>query len=287
MQPAPLNADWLESELAHLGCDLQFFTEIGSTNEWARLNLPQQASQRQRPLLVIAEQQSQGKGRDGNNWLSTQGALTWSLCLPRRNREHTRAPAASLLPIAVGIRLCQLLQQYTSESIVLKWPNDICVAPAPAPDPAPVSSALVENPERPPALRKLGGILIEQPAAELIIGVGINANNPVHSASGSQEFRTPPTSLIELNAGQPVDRNGLCREAVAALIDLFQNPITPEETLLQFEQLDCLRGKALSLETPQGTRQGIADGIDTAGALRVISENQTHCVHSARHLELL
>ena len=114
------------------------------------------------PSLLVAEQQTRGRGRLGRSWVSSAGAsLTFSLALPL-------APAHwGGLSLAVGLALAEALDPLPAAGqpparlrIALKWPNDLW---------------LQEGPGRG---RKLGGVLIEVVSVGdrrlCVVGVGLN-----------------------------------------------------------------------------------------------------------------
>lgn len=104
-------------------------------------------------LVVVAAEQTQGRGRHGRRWLSPAGNLYMSVLLrpTRPMREF-----ASLSPVA-GLAACRGIMRATSGTVRprLKWPNDVLAGEA-----------------------KLGGILLEAAAAEgsaaVVVGIGIN-----------------------------------------------------------------------------------------------------------------
>jgi BirA family biotin operon repressor/biotin-[acetyl-CoA-carboxylase] ligase len=104
-------------------------------------------------MAVIAETQTAGRGRQGRDWIDRPGgSLLFSLCW-----RTLRAPEALAgLSLAVGVAVCEALEQDGAAGLKLKWPNDVLHAH-----------------------RKLGGILVESlpNSAEgsiVIVGVGIN-----------------------------------------------------------------------------------------------------------------
>jgi BirA family biotin operon repressor/biotin-[acetyl-CoA-carboxylase] ligase len=105
--------------------------------------------------VVLAESQTQGRGRRGRNWESPQGNLYFSVLL-----ENTRDP---LLPLRAGLALAEATQVG-----LLKWPNDLL-----APDG-----------------RKLGGVLIEAENERAFLGVGLNVRvAPLPNSAALEEFR--------------------------------------------------------------------------------------------------
>lgn len=105
--------------------------------------------------LVVAERQTEGRGRLGRPWLSPPGNLYFSLLL--------FGPMPELLPLRAGVALAE-----AAGCAGLKWPNDL------------VS----------PDGRKIGGILIERDNHRLILGVGVNVEQaPLPTAAALCEFR--------------------------------------------------------------------------------------------------
>ena len=154
------------------GFTVEVLPRIDSTN--TELMRRARAGQTE-PILLIAEDQTAGKGRQGRPWSNAPGSsLMCSLALPLAPRDW------SGLSLAVGVAMAQALQPTDPNAalrIGLKWPNDLW---------------LTDD-------RKLGGILIETanlPQARrgeryVIIGMGVNIQPPV--ATGS--WATRPASL--------------------------------------------------------------------------------------------
>ena len=106
------------------------------------------------PCLRVAEQQTDGRGRQGRRWQSARGAsLTFSLALPIARADW------SGLSLALGVAIAEALDP-AGDRIGLKWPNDLWLLDAPG------------------CGRKLGGILVETVTAGrprvAVIGVGLN-----------------------------------------------------------------------------------------------------------------
>ena len=93
--------------------------------------------------IVLAIEQTQGRGRRGNVWESQLGGFFGSIV----SAKH------ELLPLVVGISIINALEQYC-EGLSLKWPNDI----------------ILED-------KKLGGILCEDFGTYSVIGIGLNLDN--------------------------------------------------------------------------------------------------------------
>ncbi|NNG24656.1 biotin--[acetyl-CoA-carboxylase] ligase [Telluria aromaticivorans] len=138
--------------LARAGVAIEVVAETGSTNA----DLLARAAQLTEPLLLVAENQTAGRGRAGRSWLSSsEGSLTFSLAW----KFDGGPQALSGLPLAVGVALGDVLGQLGVQ-VQLKWPNDV----------------LKDG-------DKLAGILIETQAAQgggtwAIIGIGLNLIMP-------------------------------------------------------------------------------------------------------------
>src|SRR5258706_6407854 len=131
-----------------------------------------------RPVLLLADEQTAGRGRRGRRWHSAPGAgLTFSVAVALRRplRELTA------LPLAAGVAVARALHSLGVARAALKWPNDIVVEGA-----------------------KLGGILAETKssggAVKAVIGVGINLRG---AGELETRLRRRGTALERFMAGSP------------------------------------------------------------------------------------
>lgn len=205
------------------------------------------------PCLLVAENQTGGRGRLGRNWQSAPGAsLTFSLSLPIARADW------SGLSLVVGLALADALdprQGGAPPRIGLKWPNDLWLMDGPAQG------------------RKLGGILIETVAAGrtrlAVIGIGLNVT-PIPAVEAGTGF----ACLQELDP------------AVSAPAALHRIALPLVQALQRFENegfagfaaayavRDLLAGHPVRT-TQQGLAEGIARGVDPTGALRVQTDGGT------------
>ena len=206
------------------------------------------------PCLMVAEQQTRGRGRLGRGWISSAGAsLTFSLSLPL-------APAQwSGLSLAVGLAIAEALDPLPlalpgqdQPRIGLKWPNDLWLMDGPGQG------------------RKLGGILIETVTVGdhrmCVEGVGLNirpqpAEGLAHGYACLQEIdpmATAPAALARV--AEPLVRalKRFEREGFAPLVTAYS-------------RRDLLLGQLVGISQPQPL-EGVAEGVDEQGALRVRSE---------------
>ncbi len=156
------------------GYSLSCFKEIDSTNLEA-LRLADKGIEG--PLWVVAERQTQGRGRRGRSWVTSDGNLFATLLLTGQGPAGVMSGLSFVAAVAVAHMIEQMVAQAGSTAqIRLKWPNDI----------------LLNN-------AKAGGILIEtsgagsrQGAYAVAIGVGLNVrSHPTETLS------YPTTDLAE------------------------------------------------------------------------------------------
>lgn len=204
---------------------------------------------RTEPVLLVAEEQTAGRGRLGRDWHSAAGAsLTFSLGLPF-------APADwSGLSLAVGVSVAGSLHP----AIGLKWPNDLWLDD-----------------------RKLGGILIETAsfgagAGERYVVLGIGLNIFARDGTG---LSTPPAALRELlpDCDAPAALARLAAPLVRDLLAFRETGFAPFR--LRFEARDVLRDRAVVLsDGTTGTAHGAGeDGsllVHTAAGLQAIASSE-------------
>lgn len=218
------------------------------------------------PTLLVAEQQTAGRGRLGRAWQSDMGAsLMMSLGLPL-------APADwSGLSLAVGVSVAESLQPVLPAAgqlprVGLKWPNDLWIT----------------------GDRKLGGILVEtasfvapqgalaeraSAARYVVVGIGIN----VLPRSG-EGMSMPPASLQDVEPG--LDAPAALLRIVPPLVAMLQSfegyGFSPMQA--RFAQRDILQGRAVTLSDGQA---GTAYGVGEDGALLVQTASGMQAVTSS------
>lgn len=232
--------------------EVSYHPELASTNVTA-IELAQQSSET--PLLVIADRQTAGKGRGGNSWWSSEGALTFTLVLdlPMLSPEEL-----SSFSLTTGLAVCQTLEQFAPMAdLAIKWPNDVYMNE-----------------------RKVCGILIERPVAsepQLAIGVGININNSL--ADAPPELQGKATSVKDQLESEL--SLSLVLTQVLQQIELrARDHVHNREALLdQWRAYSLLTGRNVQIDSPGHRVAGICRGIDEEGALLIDDGQQQHrCV---------
>jgi BirA family biotin operon repressor/biotin-[acetyl-CoA-carboxylase] ligase len=218
------------------------------------------------PCLRVAEQQTQGRGRQGKAWQSQRGAsLTFSLALPL-------APADwSGLSLAVGLALADALDTAVAGQparLGIKWPNDLLLLDAQAP-----GNGLG---------RKLGGILIEtvQSGAQrlAVVGVGLNVLPLPGADEDALAWGYGCLQSLQPGIDAPAALALVAPALLQALLRFEQAGFAPLQA--RFAQRDVLRGQAVTT-TLAHLPQGQADGVDAQGCLWLRSaDGQRHSVGS-------
>lgn len=235
------------------GLSIEVVAQMDSTNS--------QLLQRARagddsPTVMVALEQTAGRGRQGRRWLAAPGeSLTFSLAVPWQANAGDAANALSGLSLAVGVALAEAIDP----AVRLKWPNDLWLGG-----------------------RKLGGILIEvAPVANsvtqrvVVIGVGLNigsalpAIGPVAGAPAGPD----PVALASIHEVDALTTAALVFERVVpALVRawrLFQQSGWPAFAA-RFAQRDALLGQVVQLwQGGAVTAAGTAQGVDRTGRLLV------------------
>jgi BirA family transcriptional regulator, biotin operon repressor / biotin---[acetyl-CoA-carboxylase] ligase len=214
------------------------------------------------PCLLVAEDQTAGRGRLGRDWVSMAGrSLTFSLALPLQPRQWGG------LSLAVGVALADALEPAPASPhpaaprLLLKWPNDLWL----------------RDPAAPGGGRKLGGILIETVAVGnqrmVVVGVGLNVMPPAapHEGAGSAALPALSHGWADLQELQP---------EISAPAALAAVALPLAHTLKRFERegfapfraawsaRDLLAGRAVSVSGGMPL-EGVADGVDDQGSLLV------------------
>ena len=190
-------------------------------------------------VVVVADEQTAGRGRRGTTWQSPPGAGLYLSFVAR----HAGA-ALSLITLAAGVGVREGIAASTGLSADVKWPNDLIVGS-----------------------RKLAGILSEgiaigTPAQAVIIGIGIN----MQPAAYPPEVSARATS-IEGELGRAVDRELVLSCVLASLWDRL--------AVLEHAPGDILQAWRAGSPNANGTRvewdgkHGVTAGIDDSGALLV------------------
>lgn len=214
------------------------FESIDSTNTYARNLAAERVGE---PTLIVAEEQTHGRGRFRREWHSERGKnLTFSLLV------YPKIPAdrMSVLPLCVAQCVADVVEVAAGIPVETKWPNDL----------------LIKG-------KKVCGILLEPVGSgpennTLITGIGLNVNQKNFPAD-------PEATSLSLAAGKSFDRLQLLGEIVRSLqwlSELIENSLR-EKMLIDWKVRCGMWGKEVRVQSVNDTLTGIAKGVSDDGAL--------------------
>lgn len=216
---------------------LRVLQSTGSTNSDASAWLAE--SRRCVYCVVLAEQQTAGRGRHGRVWVSP---FAQNLYLSLAYELKGGVEALSGLSLVVGIALIRTLKTLGVEDAALKWPNDVWLQG-----------------------RKLAGVLVELQGEatsgwRVVIGIGLN----VHMrAEDGQQIDQP---WISLDAAKVVSRNDLAALLIETLVEVLHEFSQKgfAAFVAEWSAADALAGRRVQIDG--GRVVGEARGIDVTGA---------------------
>lgn len=194
--------------------------------------------------VLVAEEQTTGRGRLGRDWVSPRGAgLTCSVLL----RPSPPPGVWGWLPLMMGVALADAVRRSSDVDVALKWPNDLLIGPQ---------------------LSKAAGVLAEATDGAVVLGVGVNVSTLV------DELPTGATSLRLV--GAKVTREALLVEMLAEL-DLRYAAWSvasgdAEKCGLAgaYRGMCATLGQQVRVDLPEAeSRLGSAESIDSSGGLVV------------------
>jgi BirA family transcriptional regulator, biotin operon repressor / biotin---[acetyl-CoA-carboxylase] ligase len=191
-------------------------------------------------LVLVAEEQTAGRGRLGRSWSAPPGAaLTFSVLLRPAGVPPTRL---GWLPLLTGVAVAAAVRETTLVPASLKWPNDVLVGE-----------------------RKLAGILAEAHGDAVVVGVGLNVT------LSRAELPVPAATSLLLEDAASTDRTALLAAILAELAHRYQAWRTnPHRAELRADYLRwCATiGREVRAELPGGAvLTGTATDVDDAGRL--------------------
>jgi len=235
-----------------IGRDIRYFETIDSTNRYAR-RLGEEGAEE--GVLVIADEQTDGRGRSGRHWTTPPGsAIAMTLLL----RPQLAPERISMVTLVMGLAVAQAVRELYGLDAKIKWPNDVVIGG-----------------------KKICGILTEM-SAELaavhyiVIGVGTNAN----LRHFPEEIRETATSLA-LELHRDIGRAQLIAGVVKSFEDHYRSFIAAADLSPVMEDYNALlvnAGRAVRVLEPGHEYGGEAIGIDREGRLMVRRDDGSLCL---------
>jgi BirA family transcriptional regulator, biotin operon repressor / biotin---[acetyl-CoA-carboxylase] ligase len=211
--------------------------------------------------VVLADEQTGGRGRLGRTWHSPKGTGIWMSLILRPDLPIQKTPQITLL---TAVSVARAIQKETGLSVQIKWPNDILYK-----------------------TKKLVGILTELQAEEgkvksVIVGIGVNVN--VTEKDIPEELRDIATSLYMI-LGHTVSRNRLICGILNEFEALFKLYLEEGFHMIKilWESYAASFGRTVNARTLKGdVIRGTAKGITDEGVLLLVDEaGTTHHIYSA------
>ena len=222
--------------------DVRRFDEVDSTN---RVALQLAAAGAPEGVVVVADHQTEGRGRRGRRWDAPPGSSLLASVLLRPPVPPSRA---HLVAMAVALAAADACHEVAGVRPALKWPNDLVAGDGPAKLAGVLGESLVE-----------GDRLVA-----LVVGTGLNVTSAAASVAGA-------VALEDL-AGCPVDGDALLgswlvhlERRYGALLDRGGS----EEVLAAYRQGCATLGRLVRVELPGEVLEGRAVGLTDAGHLLV------------------
>ncbi len=225
-----------------LGRQVHFFASTDSTNLQA-MQLAREGAEE--GAAVLANEQTQGRGRLGRSFFSPAGVnLYLSLIL----RPQIPSSQVSQLTLVAGVAVAETVEKFSGLRPALKWPND----------------TLLRG-------RKVSGVLTEvetqgKKVGFVVVGIGVNLNCPKEVFPRDLQERA--TSLY-IETGEPVDRVAFTAELLQRMekhyFSFLRQGLAAVHAL--WESYSCLAGRKVVVEDGGRRIEGRVSGLDQEGAL--------------------
>jgi len=230
--------------------DVEYHDRIASTNGRAR----ELAAEGVGDVVVVADEQTGGRGRLGREWTAPSGGV-WASLVRRPDRPPAEIP---LYTLAAAVAVARAAREAGVDATI-KWPNDVLVAGADG------------------AERKLAGILTEMEGEAdrvswVVVGIGVNANV-------DRDALPPGATSLRATAGD-VDRRRFLQRVVSGFHGLTGDGADLRGVLDAWREHAGTLGRRVRVETPRGTVSGRAVDIRFPGSLIVETDDGERVVHA-------
>ena len=228
-----------------LGRDFNYHPQTNSTNEDA-WQYTQNSSGH--GSLFLTDNQTGGKGRRDNKWVSTPDkSLTFSFIL----HSELELEKMGLLPLLTGISIVKGITAATAIQTGLKWPNDIMLNE-----------------------KKMGGILIESKQTRnglrVVVGVGLNINENVQDIPPALSDNAISLAMF---SGQTHSREQILSAILNEFEALYDSQL---DSIIPLWTDHCIhQNREVSFHSEQGKQQGIFQGITSEGHAEIQINGET------------
>lgn len=242
------------SFIGRQGGSIVYRQSVDSTQSVAIAIAEKQGGDKSSGTVVIAEQQSSGRGRMKRRWVSPRGGLWLSVIL----KPEVPTAASTMLPFVAAVAVCDAVRDATGLDATLKWPNDVMIGG-----------------------KKVAGILLDLSAEAdainyAVVGIGLNANVDASKIKIEMEEGRPPVTSLQDELGHAVSRLALAKLLLEKLerYCLVLESQGPEAIVEEWRKRSSMLG--LPVRVMQRGRlqySGIAADINDDGSLRVRTDD--------------
>jgi BirA family biotin operon repressor/biotin-[acetyl-CoA-carboxylase] ligase len=219
-----------------IGQEVICYSSLTSTNDAAKRRAKAGAKE---GTVIVAEEQTAGKGRIKRRWLSPRGSIALSIIL---------YPKLSYLPrliMVASLAVASSIERVTNLKAQIKWPNDV----------------LING-------KKICGILIESDVRGsrvdyAVIGIGLNVNI---NLADFPEIAPTATSLSH-ELGRNVSRREMVRSLLAEAERLYLALPEGEAVFRQWRDRLVTLGQKVQVSSGEATYKGVAESVASDGSL--------------------
>ncbi|NQT31789.1 MAG: biotin--[acetyl-CoA-carboxylase] ligase [Deltaproteobacteria bacterium] len=219
-----------------IGQEVSCYPSLPSTNDVAKRRAQEGAKE---GTVIVAEEQTAGRGRIKRRWLSPRGSIALSIIL-----YPPLAYLPSLIMVA-SLAVARSIEQVTGLKAKIKWPNDVLVN-----------------------YKKICGILVESNVRGdkvdyAVIGIGINVNIKL------SEFPqiAPMATSLSRELGRDVPRREVIRSLLAEAEKLYLALAAGDSVFRQWRDNLVTLGKKVQVSSGEATYSGIAESVASDGSL--------------------
>jgi BirA family biotin operon repressor/biotin-[acetyl-CoA-carboxylase] ligase len=219
-----------------IGQEVSCYPSLPSTNDVAKQKARQGAKE---GTVIVAEEQTAGRGRIKRRWLSPRGSIALSMIL-----YPPLAYLPSLIMVA-SLAVARSIEQVTNLKAKIKWPNDV----------------LVND-------KKICGILVESDVRGnkvdyAVIGIGLNVNLKL------SEFPqiAPMATSLSRELGREVSRREVIRSLLAEAEKLYLALAAGDSVFKEWRDNLVTLGQKVQVSSGAVTYRGIAESVAPDGSL--------------------
>jgi BirA family transcriptional regulator, biotin operon repressor / biotin---[acetyl-CoA-carboxylase] ligase len=197
---------------------VQSMKEVASTQ---RLTVEMASHGSPEGTVIVAESQSDGRGRTGRSWVSPRGGLYMSLVLRPRRRGSVQT-----LPLLASFSVARSLRSTFRLTVGVRWPNDLTVNG-----------------------RKLGGVIADASVtggslSYAVLGIGINCNSSIKLSRPDNNEAT----TLKRELGREVDLNGVRSAVLRSLRETYLGWSAGDVSLADYLPLMTTLGKLVEVK---------------------------------------